>query len=97
MEIVEHSETTITPEEGTTYTLLIYDETLTNLVRTVEGITLETYTYSEEDERSDCSLEGSGDPLNTQLRFVLKSVRSDSSGEAGYDSWQSYDITVARV
>ena len=97
VEIVEHSETTITPEEGTTYTLLIYDETLTNLVRTVEGITLETYTYSEEDERSDCSLEGSGDPLNTQLRFVLKSVRSDSSGEAGYDSWQSYDITVARV
>lgn len=75
---------------GVTYTLEIYDETLTNLIRTETGIIAAGYTYDELDERSDSGL-GSADPLNTQLRFVLKAV------EGGVDSWQEYDIIVARA
>jgi hypothetical protein len=87
--IIEHSATGITPEAGTTYTLKIYDQS-NNLVRTVSSISGLTYTYAWEDEMADCGL-ASGDALNTQLRFVLNSVRD------GYDSWQSIDITVRRV
>lgn len=84
--IVEHSETTITPvEAGLTYTLLIYGNSGV-LKRTVTGITGETYTYADADEKAD-----NGGNLNTTLRFVLKAVRGI------YDSWQSYDITVTRV
>jgi hypothetical protein len=89
-EIISHdSSADYGPEAGTTYTLKIYDED-NNLVRTETGLTGKTYTYAELDERTDCGL-NSGDPLNTQLRFVLYSVRD------GYDSWQSYDLTVSRV
>ena len=88
-EITEHSAVSIGPEAGTTYTLKIYDEN-NDLVRTETALSGVTYTYSEADELSDCGLPSAGE-LNTQLRFVLYSVRD------GYDSWQSYDITVARV
>jgi hypothetical protein len=88
-EIVEHDAASIGPETNTTYTLKIYDED-NNLVRTESGLTGTSYAYSQEDEISDCGI-GSGEPLNTQLRFVLYSVRD------GYDSWQSYDVTVPRV
>lgn len=77
------------PEVGTTYTLKIYDQS-NNLVRIVTGISGLTYTYTYDDEIDDCGL-SSGDTLNSSLRFVLNSVRG------GYDSWQSIDITVARV
>jgi len=90
VEIIEHDDSTdYGPEAGTTYTLKIYDENDV-LVRTETGLSGKTYTYSEEDEIDDCGIE-SGGALNTQLRFVLYSVRD------GYDSWQEYDITVARV
>jgi len=88
-EIVLHSAASITPETNNTYTLKIYNESDT-LVRTESGLTGETYTYSVEDEMADSSIP-SGSPLNTSLRFVLTAVRD------GYDSWQSYDITVNRV
>jgi hypothetical protein len=88
--IVKHDEASIGPETNTTYTLKIYDETGVGLLRTVSGLTGVTYTYSVEDEMSDSGI-GSGEPLNTSLRFVLYSVRD------GYDSWQSYDVTVPRV
>ena len=89
-EIYEHTDAGVGPEAGTTYTISIYDETGTGLLRTVTGLTGTTYTYSYDDEIADSGL-SSGDPLNSSLRFVLKSVRS------GYDSWQSYDLTVNRV
>lgn len=76
------------PEVGTTYTLYIYDED-NGLVRTETGLTGTSYTYSEVNERADCSL-GAGDPLNSTLRFVLKAVRG------GYDSFQQYDVTIER-
>lgn len=79
---------TASAEAGTTYVLKIYDED-NNLVRTEDPVT-SPYEYAWEDEMDDCGL-GSGDPLNTQLRFVLSSKRD------GYDSFQSIDITVARV
>lgn len=88
-DIIEHSNTTIGPEAGTTYTLRINDEN-DALVRTETGLTGETYTYQEADEISDCGI-GSGQPLNSKLRFRLKAVRG------GYDSWQEYDIWVNRA
>lgn len=76
------------PEASTTYTLYIYDEDNV-LRRTESGLTGTTYTYSEANERSDCGL-GPTDPLNSKLRFVLKSIRG------GYDSFQQHDFTVQR-
>jgi hypothetical protein len=87
--ITEHSAASIGPETSTTYTIKIYDEDNV-LRRTVTGLTGTSYEYTEAFERADCGL-GPSDPLNTQLRFVLYSVRS------GLDSWQSYDITVPRA
>lgn len=78
------------PEAGTTYTLKIYKQDLTTLVRTETGLSGTSYTYLEADERSDCGL-GPTDPLNTQLRFVLTAVRG------GVESLQSYDVTIARA
>lgn len=78
------------PESGQTYTLKIYDED-DNLVRTETGLTGKSYTYSEANERADCGIGPDPAPLNTQLRFVLYSVRG------GFDSWQSHDITVSRA
>jgi len=85
--IIEHSDSSITPvETGQDYTLEIYGDGAGTPTRTVTGITAETYTYADADERSD-----NGGNLFTTIRFVLKAVRD------GYDSWQSYDITVTRV
>jgi hypothetical protein len=86
--LVEHGEASIGPETGVTYTLNIYDEN-NALVRTETGLTGTSYAYTEANERADCTL-GPSDPLNTQLRFELWSVRD------GYDSWQKYDITAVR-
>jgi hypothetical protein len=88
-EIVEHSAASIGPETSVTYTLKIYDEN-NSLIRTESGLTGTSYTYSQSDEISDSGL-GTGDPLNTSLRFVLYSVRG------AYDSWQQYDLRVNRV
>ena len=89
--IIEHSSGNVGDREGgtVTYTLKIYDQDNV-LIRTETGLTGTSYTYNEEDEIADSGL-GSGDPLNSQLRFVLYSVRD------GYDSWQQYDITVVRI
>jgi len=83
-EITEHSEGNIGPEAGTTYTLKIYDEN-NNLARTETGLTGTSYIYTEANELLDCGA------IQIRLRFVLNSVRD------GYDSWQSYDITVPRT
>jgi hypothetical protein len=87
--ITEHGDAGIGPEAGMTYTLQIYDENDV-LVRTETGLTGTSYTYSWDDELADCGL-ASGDPLNSSLRFVLKSVRS------GIDNWESYDLRVNRA
>lgn len=88
VEIVEQTATGVTLETGATYTLKIYNQSNT-LVRTETGLTGTSYEYTEANERADCSLSPT-DPLNTQLRFELWTVRD------GYDSWQKHDITVAR-
>jgi hypothetical protein len=88
-EIVEHSDSSVGPEAGTTYTLTIHDEDDVQ-VRQVTGLSGTSYTYQEADEISDCGI-GSGEPLNSKLRFKLKAVRG------GYDSWQEYDLWVNRV
>jgi hypothetical protein len=76
------------PEAGVTYTLTIYDED-NSQIRQETGLSGKTYTYPEATERSDSGL-GPTDPLNSSLRFVLKSVR------AGYDSFYSFDYTIQR-
>jgi len=83
--IIEHDNTTIAAEVGTTYEIDIYKQDLVTLARAVTGLTGETYTYAEADENSDCGGQ------QTQLRFVLRSVRG------GFSSHQSYDITVVRA
>jgi hypothetical protein len=81
--IIEHDAGNIGPEAGVTYTLKIYDAGNT-LRRTETGLTGTSYTYTQADEISDCG------SVQTKLRFVLTAVRD------GYDSWQSYDITIPR-
>ncbi|MBN1123591.1 MAG: hypothetical protein JXA82_01190 [Sedimentisphaerales bacterium] len=86
--LVEHDESNIGPETGTTYTLRIYDEDDV-LVRTETGLTSTSYTYTEANERADCGL-GPTDPLNTQLRFELWAIRD------GFESWQWYNLSIVR-
>ena len=83
--LVEHLDSAnYGPEAGTTYTIKIYDSSLTNLVRTITGLSGISYDYTEAFEIADCgSLQG-------QLRFVITAVRD------GYDSWLNYDITLRR-
>ena len=83
-ELVEHDAAGIGPEAGVTYTLKIYDAGDT-LRHTETGLTGTSYTYPAATEVSECGSQQS------QLRFVLYSVRD------GYDSWQSYDLTVPRA
>ena len=68
--IVEHDEGDIGPELNVTYTLKIYDEDNV-LCHTESDITGTSYEYTEAHEISDCG------ELQTQLRFVLYSVRDD--------------------
>ncbi|MFA5307213.1 MAG: phage tail protein, partial [Candidatus Babeliales bacterium] len=87
--ILEHSDAGVGPEAGTTYTVQVYDENDV-LIHTETGLTGTGYTYTEAQEMIDCGF-GTSAQLNSQLRFTLKSVRS------GFDSWQSYDLTISRV
>jgi len=92
--IIEQDASSIGPETGVHYELEIYDEG-DSLIQTVTPITTATYVLDELDERSWSGL-GSADPLNTSLRFVLKTIRQDSSG-VSYNSFQEIDFTVARA
>lgn len=83
-EITEHDAASIGPETSVTYTLKIYDAGNT-LRHTETGLTGTTYTYPEATEISECG------SVQTKLRFVLYAVRD------GYDSWQSYDVTIPRT
>lgn len=70
----------VTPEVGTTYTIKVRLQLDNTIVRTVTGLTGETWTYSPGDWATD------GSP---ELIYVdLYSVRS------GWDSWQSYHIPL---
>jgi len=87
--ITEHSDASVGPEAGVTYTVEIYNQSDT-LIHTETGLTGTSYTYTEAEERSDDPTVGSGGALNSTLRIKLWSVRS------GYASWQAYDVTVTR-
>ena len=82
--IVEHTTATdYGPEAGATYTIKVYDEDNV-LQRTVTGLSAKTYDYTHAFEISDCG------SLQSQLRFVIYSVRD------GFDSFQSYDVLIKR-
>lgn len=70
------------PEAGTTYKIVIKDDTAYP-VRTVTGISGTTYTYTSAFETAD------GGPF-TSFTIELSSVRD------GYESYQKHSITVSR-
>ena len=76
----------IGPEVGTTYTIRIYDQTL-SLVRTETGITGTAYTYTQVNEEADNGL----GRFNYRLRIEVLSVRG------GTDSFQIHDFTFDRA
>lgn len=82
--ILDQQDGSITPESGTTYTIVIFNESGTPS-RTLTGITGTTYTYSLIDEWADCG------GLQSQLTVKLYSVRD------GLSSWQSQQHTFSRV
>ncbi len=57
-DIVDTTAGNIGPEVGTTYTLRLYKEDLSTLLRTVSGIAGTTYTYAAADELADSLLPG---------------------------------------
>lgn len=72
----------IGPEAGTTYTLRIYNDTTSTLVRTETGITGTTYTYTQAQRIIDFA--GAGPHA---VRIELESVRD------AIVSWQAHDWT----
>ena len=78
-QLVAHSEDTIGPEVGTTYTARVYNST-NALVRTVTGITTEGWTYDRALAESDVP-SGVG-------RVEICAVRDD------LESWQRYVILI---
>lgn len=81
-QLIDDEQTSIGPEDGTTYTVRIYDGN--SLVRTETGITGTSYTYESATEISD------GGPFNP-IRFTLHAVRD------GVESLQGHDWTVERT
>lgn len=79
---IAQDEGDISPEEGTTYQLIIYDED-DNEVVNEEGLTDTSYSYSIEQEIDDLGK----DRPNEEMRVVIKSYRDD------YESWNNQDHT----
>lgn len=79
-QLVPHGDASIGPEPGTTYTVLVYDSSNT-LVRTVTGLTGETWVYDRADAEADVP-SGTG-------RVEIFAVRE------GLNSWQRY-VTFIR-
>lgn len=75
-----HTEATVAPEAGTTYTIRIYKPDNT-LLRTVDGLTDPTFTY-------DATMQAADSPTSTVL-VELESKRDDLV------SWQHYRFSVA--
>ena len=78
-QLVGHEEASVGPEPGTTYDILVYDADDV-LVRSVIGLTGETWTYLRADFTADVPT-GIG-------RVILRSVRG------GLESWQSYEARL---
>lgn len=78
-QLIGHTESSIGPEVGVTYTARVYDESDT-LVRTIAGITGTSLSY-------DYSLAASDIPTGNG-RITLASIRD------GFESWQSYSIGI---
>lgn len=77
--IVGHTEASVAPEDGTTYTLRLYKSDGT-LVRTVAGLADTTWTYSPEMIAAD--------NVGNRVVVELESVRD------GLTSWQHYRFAV---
>lgn len=78
-QLVGHGEDTVGPEPGTTYTAKVYDKDNV-LVRTVTGITGETWVYDRADAEEDVP-NGTG-------RVEIFSMRD------GHESWSKYTTFI---
>jgi len=78
-QLIGHTEGSIGPEPGTTYRIRVYDSTDT-LVRSVDGITAESWAYTDTMRAADLPT-GSG-------RLVLYSVRD------GFESYSQYEVLI---
>jgi len=83
--IVEQEEGNIGPEEGTTYTIRMYDEN-DELLREETEIEGTSYIYTNTQEKEDLGL----DRLNSKLTIQLFSVRDE------WESWQKHEHTIYR-
>jgi len=81
--LVNHTQATVTPEVGQTYTVRVYDDTDT-LLATYTGITGTTWTYTVEEITADFSAESTTGPIPGYLLF--NTVRDS------YESGQTYRI-----
>ncbi|MGE4551804.1 MAG: hypothetical protein AB7D57_01760 [Desulfovibrionaceae bacterium] len=86
--VVTQDEASITPEDGTTYTVRVYGEAGA-LLRTVSGLTGTAWTYAAADEAADSGL--AGGRLNGALRVTLAAERD------GYAGWQAQERRVDRA
>ena len=71
------------PEPGTTYTVRVYDEPGTTVIRTVSGITGTTFDYTNGMAMADGDLRA--------MWFEIEATRD------GFVSWQRYRFKVSRV
>jgi hypothetical protein len=81
--LLDHSAASTGPEPGTTYTIRVYDEPGTTLLRTFTGVTDDTWTYTPAMAAADGDLRG--------YWFEVESERD------GYASWQHYRFKVVRT
>lgn len=82
-----HEEDSISPETGQSYTLRFYSvdgSGVRTLVRTVTGVTAETYTYTRATMLSDLGVTTTTPSTIKQMQFELETERD------GYTSWQKY-------
>jgi hypothetical protein len=98
--IVTHEEAGTTPEPGTSYTIQIFDANTATLVRTVTGLTGETWTYTA----SMIAADGASDKLTFTLGSIVDTRVSGQSYEwtfeykaGGFDATFDYEFDEGYV
>jgi hypothetical protein len=96
-QLIAHTDGTVSPEAGTTYTVEVWDHDAGTLLRTHAGITGTTWTYSvaEADEYSDpvaidLHLYSVCNSLSSFQHYVLFIERTDTAIATGYGNRYGY-------
>lgn len=85
--LVSHTESTVTPESGTTYTAVVRLASNNSILRTVTGITGTTWDYTNAMATTDIG--AATRPVAMNIDFC--SVRD------GFESWQKYRTAISAV